>query len=265
MPSFALEVRSLFGGYGSADVLHGVSVGVEEGGFLGVIGPNGSGKSTLLRFMARLLPYRHGGVYLGEREVVGIPAKEFCRKVAFVPQDTSVAFPFSVWEMVSMGRIPHQTRLQSMSPRDRSLIREAMALTDTLALKDKDVNALSAGERQRVIIARALAQEPSLLLLDEPTSHLDIGHQIKIMDMLRGLNRSRKLTVVMIVHDLNLAAEYCTRVVLLHEGKVYAEGDPVEVLTYQNIEKAYNTVVVVHDNPMNGKPYVVPVPEDDRR
>ena len=133
-------------------------------------------------------------------------------------------------------------------------------MTDALHLKDKKIDELSSGERQRVVIAKALAQEPILLYLDEPTSHLDIGHQIQVLDLLKKLNRQTNLTIVMVLHDLNLASEYCNRIVLLNEGKVFKEGSPREVLTYQNIEAVYKTVVVVNDNPVSSKPYVVLVP-----
>jgi iron complex transport system ATP-binding protein len=137
-----------------------------------------------------------------------------------------------------------------------------MAMTDTLYLEDKRLDELSSGERQRVIIAKALAQEPVLLFLDEPTSHLDIGHQVQILDLLRKLNRERDLTIVMVMHDLNLASEYSTRIVLLNEGRIFKEGPPGEVLTYWNIESVYRTVVVVKDNPVNSKPYVILIPKE---
>jgi iron complex transport system ATP-binding protein len=156
-----------------------------------------------------------------------------------------------------MGRIPHLKRLQFETQRDLKIAQDALAMTDTPHLKEKMINELSSGERQRVIIAKALAQEPSLLFLDEPTSHLDIGHQIQILDLLKKLNRQNNLTIVMVLHDLNLASEYCSRIVLLNEGRIFKQGSPAEVLTYQNIEAVYRTVVVVNNNPLNSKPYVV--------
>jgi iron complex transport system ATP-binding protein len=183
--------------------------------------------------------------------------KEFCQKVAFVPQDTIVNFSFSVLEIVLMGRIPHLKRLQLETRKDYSIVENSLIVTDTLYLKNKKIDELSSGERQRVIIAKALTQEPVLLFLDEPTSHLDIGHQIQTLDLLKKLNRQNNLTIVMVLHDLNLASEYCNRIILLNEGKIFKEGTPHEVLTYQNIEAVYKTVVVVMDNPINAKPYVI--------
>ena len=191
--------------------------------------------------------------------------RSYRRFLAFVPQDTVINFPFSVEEIVSMGRIPHLKRLQRQTQRDVAACSHAMAMTDTACLKDKMVNELSSGERQRVVIARALAQEPLLLLLDEPTSHLDIGHQIQIMDMLRTLNKDKGLTIAMILHDLNLASEYCNKLILLDKGTVYAQGSAEQVLTYQNIESVYHTVVVVSNNPINSKPYVILVSREAKK
>jgi iron complex transport system ATP-binding protein len=163
-------------------------------------------------------------------------------------------------EIVLMGRIPHQNRLSNESKHDRDIALRALTLTDTQDLKDKFIDELSAGERQRVLIARALAQEPALLFLDEPTSHLDIGHQIHIMDLLKRLNKSGNVTIVMVMHDLNLASDYCSRIALIDRGTLFKEGAPHDVLTYQNIESVYKTIVLVHDNPVTKKPNVLLVP-----
>jgi len=186
--------------------------------------------------------------------------KEFCRKVAFVSQDISTGFSFTVMELVLMGRIPHLKRLQYETKKDIEIAREKLKLTDTLSLKDKRIDELSAGERQRVVIARALAQEPELLFLDEPTSHLDIGHQVQVLDLLKKLNRKNNLSIVMILHDLNLASAYSNRIALLDKGIIFKEGSPQEVLTYQNIEAVYKTIVLVNVNSVTGKPNVVLVP-----
>ena len=143
-----------------------------------------------------------------------------------------------------------------------SVARQALSLTDTLNLRDRRIDELSAGERQRVVIARALTQEPQLLLLDEPTAHLDIGHQIQILNLLKRLNQSRRLAIVVVLHDLNLAAEFCDRIVLLNDGTTFKEGSPDEVLTYQNIEQVYKTVVLVKENPLSKRPYVILVSKE---
>jgi len=224
---------------------------------LGIIGPNGSGKTTLLRLLSRVLPPQEGMILFLGQDIFKLDLKSFCQKTAFVSQDTVINFAFTVSEIVLLGRIPHLKRLQSETKLDRKKADDSMVLTDTLVLKQKMIDELSAGERQRVMIAKALAQEPVLLFLDEPTSHLDIGHQIQILDLLKKLNKESGLTIVMVLHDLNLASEYCNRILLLAEGKVFKEGPPEEVLTYQNIEQVYKTVVLVKNNPINKKPYVV--------
>jgi len=258
--STLLRVNHLSCGYYKETVIKDVSFDINEGDFMGVIGPNGSGKSTLLKALSRILIPGNGEVLLNDEDIFRIELKEFCRKVAFVPQNTMINFPFTAWEIVLMGRIPYLKRMQPESKNDFSIAENALLLTDALNLKEKAIDELSAGERQRVVIAKALAQDPILLFLDEPTSHLDIGHQIQILDLLRKLNRQSRLTIVMVLHDLNLASEYCNRIILLNEGRIFKTGAPLEVLTYQNIEAVYKTVVVVNKNPLNSKPYVVLVP-----
>ncbi len=252
-----LQVNNLVGGYGQETVIKGVSFTIKKGEFIGIIGPNGSGKSTLLRLMSRVLVPQQGAIDFSGANINQMDLKELARQVAFVSQDTLINFSFSVFEIVLMGRIPHLKRLQSETRQDLAKAEHALSLTDTLGIKEKGVDEISAGERQRVIIAKALAQEPALLFLDEPTSHLDIGHQVQVLDLLKKLNRQDQLTIVMVLHDLNLASEYCSRIILLDEGKIFKDGTPEEVLTYQNIESVYKTVVIVNKNPLSSKPYVV--------
>ncbi|MCX5669442.1 MAG: ABC transporter ATP-binding protein [Candidatus Omnitrophica bacterium] len=260
--STLLKINNLSGGYYKEDIIKELSLNVNQGDFLVIIGPNGSGKTTLLRLLTRVLSLKEGEILYKDENILQMNLKQFCRKVAFVAQDISIDFSFTVEELVLMGRIPHLKRLQYETKRDIEIAREKLVLTDTLNLKDKPIDELSAGERQRVIIAQALAQEPELLFLDEPTSHLDIGHQVQILDLLKKLNRGSNLTIVMILHDLNLASAYSNRIALLDQGMVFKEGTPEEVLTYQNIEKVYKTVVLVNDHPVTGKPNVVLVPGD---
>lgn len=255
-----LKIKNVSGGYYLEDIVKDVSLDIRQGDFLGIIGPNGSGKTTLLRLASRVLVPRAGRINFRQDNIFEMDLKEFCRNVAFVSQDVSTSFSFTVTELVLMGRIPHLKRLQFETKKDIEIVEGALAVTDLLNLKNKRIDELSAGERQRVIIARALAQEPVLLLLDEPTSHLDIGHQIQVLDLLKRLNRKNNLTIVMVVHDLNLASAYCTRIALFDHGTLFKEGCPEAVLTYQNIEAVYKTIVLVHDNPVTHKPNVVLVP-----
>jgi len=251
------RIDSISGGYGTIPVIREMSFDIQSGDFLGIIGPNGSGKSTLLRLISRVLPPQKGRLLLEDKPVNNMHLKEFCRKAAFVPQDTLINFSFSAEEIVLMGRIPHLKRMQQETKSDFAAAEKAFCLTGTQELRGRLIDELSAGERQLVIIARALAQEPILLLLDEPTAHLDIGHQAQIMNLLRRLNREQGMTIVIVLHDLNLASEYCHRLILLNQGKVFKQGVPEEVLTYLNIEEVYKTVVVVNKNPISGRPYIL--------
>jgi iron complex transport system ATP-binding protein len=255
-----LKIDTVSAGYYREEVIKSVSLEVKQGDFLGLIGPNGSGKTTLLRLATRVLTPAKGEIYFKGKNIFQMDLKEFCRNVAFVSQDIPANFSFSVLEMVLMGRIPHLKRMQFETKKDIQIAEEVLAVTDTLGLKQKFIDELSAGERQRVTIARALAQEPILLFLDEPTSHLDIGHQIQVMDLLKKLNRKDNLTIVMVLHDLNLASAYCNRIALINDGAVFKQGTPEEVLTYQNIEAVYKTLVLVNKNPITQRPNVVLVP-----
>lgn len=252
-----LKADQLCGGYGKNRVIQNVSLEVSKGDFLGIIGPNGSGKSTLLKLLTRVLALEEGSIFLDGQNIDQIGLKSLCKKIAFVPQETLVQFPFTVYEIVLMGRIPYLNRWQTETKQDFLIVENALKVTDCFSLRHRQIDELSFGERQRVITAKALAQQPELLLLDEPTSHLDIGHQIQMLNLLKTLNQDKKLTLIMVLHDLNLASEYCNKILLLHEGKVYKEGSSEDVLTYQNIEAVYKTVVVVRKNPISLKPYVV--------
>ena len=256
------QIDKVSGGYRNERIIQGVSLEIPRGVFFGIIGPNGSGKTTLLRMASRIVLLQQGYIRLEGEDIRQIPLREFARQVAFVTQESSSPFSYPVFETVLMGRIPHLRRLQHESKADFAAVEEAMEMTQTTHLRGARCDELSAGERQRVGIARALAQQPKLLFLDEPTAHLDIGHQIQVLDLLKRLNRDRGLTIVMVVHDLNLASAYCTEICLLHEGKVYAHGAPEVVLDYRIIEAVYKTVVVVNKNPLNGTPFVVLVPQE---
>lgn len=257
-----LKIEGVSGGYHKEDIVKNVSFHAYAGEFLGIIGPNGSGKSTLLRLVTGIIAPSKGNVLLGGRSIKKIPPKELAKVIGFVSQDMPSDFSYAVWDIALMGRIPHLRRLQSETKRDIDAAVSALEMTDSLCIKHKRLDELSAGERQRVLIAKALAQEPSLLILDEPTSHLDIGHQAQIMNLLKKLNAEKGLTIIMVLHDLNLASEYCDRILLMDKGSVYREGNADEVLNYQTIEAVYGAVVLVNKNPVSGKPYVMPVPEE---
>ncbi|NMB40680.1 MAG: ATP-binding cassette domain-containing protein [Firmicutes bacterium] len=220
---------------------------------MALIGPNGAGKSTLLRCISRLLRPARGTVCLDDRDLHKIPLQETATLMSVVPQDTAVDFDFSVEEIVAMGRYPYLGRFQKESRKDKEIIRKAMKTTGVANLAGKAVSNLSGGERQRVIIARALAQEPELLLLDEPTANLDINYQVEFMELIQKLNREKGITVIAAIHDLNLASQFFDTFLLLADKKILSIGKPEEVLTEENIYKAYRAPAVIQRNPLHGK------------
>jgi len=243
--------------YDDFKVLSRVSLEVGAGEFVGLIGPNACGKSTLLKSVSRVLRPAEGRILLDGRDVWRrMSLAETAQSVAMVPQDFPLGFPFTVEETVLMGRLPYVTRLRGERPADLARVRQAMVATKTLELADRPLPELAGGDRQRVVLAKALAQDPRLLLLDEPTSHLDINHQVEILDLLLQLNRADGLTIVIVLHDLNLASMYCRRLVLLSGGGVVAEGPPAEVLTPENLAGVYGSRVLVGRHPVYGCPQV---------
>lgn len=254
-----IEVRGVSFSYEAVDVLREVSVSVDEGELLGLIGPNGSGKTTLIRCMAGALRPKLGVVLLEGRAVAEMGPREVARRLAVVPQDHGSPFDFTVVDVVSMGRYPHLGRLGRASRRDVEAVERAMELAGVKQLAHRRLCELSGGERQRVFIARALAQEPEVLLLDEPTAHLDLGHQLELMELVRRLCRDEGLTAVVAIHDLNLAARYCDRLVLLSGGRIRAMGAVEEVLREDLIGEVYGVEVEVWRHPTTGSLYVIPI------
>lgn len=257
-----LHVQNLTAGYGAKKVIHDVNFSVAQGGIVGIIGPNGAGKTTLFRVITRLIKPMAGEVRYCGKDTVRMAARELAKAIAVLPQALALGFDFTVADFVRMGRLPHIGRWQSLQEKDIRIAEEMMRMTEVNGLAGSGITELSGGELQRVLLAQALTQEPELLLLDEPTSHLDIGHQVEIMDLVRKLNREKNLTTIMVLHDLNLAGLYCDELILLSEGKIFAKGAPAEVLTYQNIEAVYKTVVVVKENPITKSPHILLVPKD---
>jgi len=251
-----IEVDSIFFRYHQDWVLQDVSFQLRKGEFVGVIGPNGSGKTTLLKILYRLLSPQQGEVFFDRLSLKKMSRGEIAKKIAVVAQETYPAFPFRAIEMVLMGRSPYLGHLMFESPKDLEIAKKAMEWTETLPISQRPIDELSGGERKRVYIARALAQEPEMILLDEPTSNLDIHHQVDFLDLVLSLNREKGLTILMASHDLNLASEYCDRLIFLQNGKIYKMGSPEEVMTRENIEKVYGCEVWVDRNPVSGMPRV---------
>lgn len=257
-----IEIKGLTCGYGEKMVLHDINLSIRKQQFFGIIGPNGSGKTTLLKAMTRLVKITRGHVCLDGTDMRRLRVNEIARSLAVVSQ-TVPSLPMTVREFVLLGRVPYYGRFQFFERGNDGIVADkAMELTGITHLKEAYMSEMSAGEVQLAFIARGLAQEPKVLLLDEPTSHLDITHQVAILDLVRRLNRQEGLTVVIILHDLNLASEYCDTIALIGSGVVQKCGPPAEVLDYGAIEKVYKTVVIVRENPLSGKPFVLIVPEE---
>jgi iron complex transport system ATP-binding protein len=251
-----IEVKSIFFRYHEDWVLQDVSFRVEKGEFIGLIGPNGSGKTTLLKILYRLLSPQNGEVLFELLPLKRMDRKDIAKRIGVVAQETHLLFPFSVMEIVLMGRSPYLGHLMFESEKDLEIARKAMEWTETLPFSERPIDELSGGERKRVFIARALAQEPEVILLDEPTANLDIHHQVDFLDLILTLNRERGLTIIMASHDMNIASEFCDRLILLQEGRVYKIGTPNEVITQENIEQVYGCEVWVDQNPISGMPRI---------
>ncbi|MBS4007306.1 MAG: ABC transporter ATP-binding protein [Clostridium sp.] len=255
-----IAAHNLTFNYADHPVLREISFGVESGTFFGIIGPNGSGKTTLLKLLSRVLFPGSGLVELGERTLNSFSQNELAKVMAVVAQDANVGYLFSVEEIVMMGRTPYLGRFRSETLNDYAIVRHAMELTGSFELRQRKIAELSGGERQRVMIARALAQQPKVLLLDEPTAHLDIGYQQEILDLVKRLCLTEGLTVIAVLHDLNIAAYYCSELLLLEQGAIAAVGSPAHVLTTENIARVYKTAVLVSPHPLLGTPTISLLP-----
>jgi iron complex transport system ATP-binding protein len=249
----ALEIKNLFFAYGDRTVLEDMSLSVGAGEMLGILGPNGSGKTTLLKIFSAVVQGR-GEVKLNGRDIAGYSRRELSKLFAVVAQESRVNFPYTVAEIVLMGRANHHSAFALEGRKDLEVARASMALTDALAFADRYLHELSGGEKQRVMIARALAQEPQILLLDEPSAFLDLKHQVQIFELLGRLNRERGLTIVAALHDLNLAALFFPRLIMLHNGRTFREGAPSEVLTEKTIAEVYGIQVRIEEDPATQKP-----------
>ncbi len=248
-----MEAQALHAGYGAKEVLTDVSVTLNSGEFVGLIGPNGCGKSTLLRVLTRTLPVKQGRVLVDGKSIAGMSRLELARQIAFVPQQEPAAFDFTVREVVLMGRYPHRHRGLGDTEADFARVRQVLVETDLLGLADRPITRLSGGEHRRVLVARALVQQTPMMLLDEPTAHLDPTHQVELMQRVQDLTRQRNIGALAALHDLNQAAEYCDRLVLMAAGSVLAVGTPKEVLTSENLRIAYAADTQIGINPVTGR------------
>ena len=254
-----IKVKNLDWSYGAQVVLTDVSVNIEKGKFYTILGPNGSGKTTLAKIITKTMDTPKNKVFLLSEDITKLTNKQTARKIATVPQNTIIDFDFSVMDIVLMGRAPYLRRFQSESSIDFELAKDAMLKTNTWHLRDKKIDQISGGERQRVIIARAITQDTEVLILDEPISNIDIHHQIQLLEVLKKLNKEKNTTIITILHDLNLAVQYSDEIFLLSDGKLVTHGNPQAVLTKEIIDEVYNIEVDMVVHPSTGKPYIIPV------
>jgi iron complex transport system ATP-binding protein len=252
-----LSLHNVSAGYGGTLALRNVTMEVAQGTFVGIIGPNGCGKTTLLRVTTGTLLPAAGEIRLQGRPLQWITRRQLARTVACLPQHLAVDLAFTVHELVLMGRSPHVSRIGGETNRDLEIVQRAMAQADVLHLADRPVTELSGGERQRAYLAICLAQEPGLLLLDEPTNHLDLRHQLSLLDLIITLNRQTCMTVLAVFHDLNLAAQYCDRLLLLDRGRIAATGSPRDVLAEETLYKVFGVTVCVQYDPSSQRTQVM--------
>ncbi|MFI7588947.1 ABC transporter ATP-binding protein [Spongisporangium articulatum] len=254
-----LDVEGVTLGYGDRTVVTDLDLRVPPGRITAVVGANACGKSTMLRAMSRLLAPQSGRVLLDGKELHRLPTKDVARTLGLLPQTPIAPEGIVVADLVSRGRHPHQRMLTRWSAQDDAAVAAALNATDTAELADRVVDELSGGQRQRVWIAMALAQETDLLLLDEPTTYLDVSHQVEVLDLLTDLNAERGTTVVMVLHDLNLAARYADHLVAVRRGRLHVAGPPAEVLTAEVVEEVFGMRSHVMPDPVSGTPIVLPI------
>jgi iron complex transport system ATP-binding protein len=246
---------------GGADVLHNVSLSIPGGGFTVIIGPNACGKSTLFKCLARMLPLRQGRVVLNGSDIHSIRPKEVAKLIGLLPQNPHAPDGITVFDLVARGRYPHQSLLRQWSAADEQAVWQALVSAHVADLVERTVDELSGGQRQRVWIAMALAQETPILLLDEPTTYLDIAHQVEVLDLAHSLYRQGR-TVVAVLHDLNLAFRYATNLVVMCDGEILAEGPPGKIVSSELIERAFGLSNIIIDDPVSATPLVVPLRSD---
>ena len=250
-----LKVKNVEFSYNSSLILEDISMDLDRSEIIGIVGPNGAGKSTLIRCIDRILKPGGGTILLDETDISTLSRMEIARKIGYVPQTTTRVFPATVFDTVLMGRRPHLGWKGGAEDTDKVL--EILELLGIMEFAMRDFNEISGGQQQKVLIARALAQEADILLLDEPTSNLDIRHQLEVMEIVTNIVRKKGISAVMSIHDLNLASRYTSRILMMNEGRIFAAGDPESVLTEENIRRAYSVEAIVTSD--GERPYIIPV------
>nr|WP_290454029.1 ABC transporter ATP-binding protein [Corynebacterium stationis] len=259
LDSTALHVKDVSVGYGERTVLDTLNVDIKRGAVTSIVGPNGCGKSTLLRTMSRLLNPTKGEIVLDGKSIHDIPTRKLATQLGLLPQTPIAPDGIVVADLVGRGRTPHQGILGRWSQQDYDIVAEALETTGISDLAERSIDELSGGQRQRVWIAMALAQRTDTLLLDEPTTYLDVKHQLDVLDLLTELNRDRGTTIVMVLHDLNLAARYSDELVAVSGGKVFAHGHPRDVITKENVKSVFGIDSVIITDPVSDQPAVMPI------
>lgn len=254
--NFPLEGEDLVVGYGDKPVLNGVNVGILAGELTVIVGPNACGKSTLLRSLARVLPAQAGQVKLGGKPIKSYQPKQIARRLGLLPQSPVAPDGITVFDLVARGRYPHQSLLKQWSVADEKAVEQALCSANVNEFRHRHVNELSGGQRQRVWIAMSLAQETPILLLDEPTTYLDIAHQLEVLELAAQLQREGR-TVVVVLHDLNFAFRYATHLIVMRDGKLIDQGKPNQIVTPQLIEQAFNVPCQIMPDPVTGTPMVI--------
>ena len=254
-----IEIKNVSLSYDKRVVLEDISLNLKDKSFIGIIGKNGTGKSTLLKSITGLLKPVKGDIFIDNNDIYKMKKNMLAKKISFMPQTMQFDFSFNVKDFVMFGRYPYINMFKLTSEEDFKTVEDVMNFTETTEFAERNINELSGGERQKVLLAQTLVQQTDIVALDEPTSHLDIGSQAKIFKLLKTLNEKYNKTIITTIHDLNLAGEFCSDIVLLDDKKVLKFGNAQEVLNYKDIEKVYNVNVVVHTNPVSKKPVVIPV------
>lgn len=257
--SYTLTTRKLTLSYDKNSVVAGLDLAIPTGQMTALVGPNGCGKSTLLRGLARLLKPQSGTVYLDGNAIAQLPTKEVAKRIGILPQSPSAPEGLTVRELIAQGRYPHQTWLQQWSQEDEQMLKQAIAMTNLADFAERPLDTLSGGQRQRAWIAMSLAQNTDILLLDEPTTFLDLAHQIEVLDLLYDLNRNHRRTIVMVLHDLNLACRYADNLIVLRNGQVFAQGTATQVMTKTMLREVFGLESQIVVDPVGGTPMCIPI------
>ena len=259
-----IEAFGIRCGYEGREVLKGVTISLLPGELVGLLGPNGAGKSTLIKTLSKVLRPIAGTIYVEGEDIGSLSFREVAKKIGVVPQETMLDYKFTVYDVVMMGRNPYISRFKGETRLDREVVMEVMRATNTLEFADRFITELSGGEKQRVILARALAQQPKILLLDEPTSHLDISYQIEMLNLIKRLIKEKNMGALSALHDPNLASQFCDKIILMKDGKIYDFGAPKDVLTSKNLKEVFNIDVIVKEHPVYNSVYILPLSKVNR-